>query len=505
MFTVMRTGLRASAGTIIVTLANLGRDAVIALSYGTSATVDAFFLAMLIPVFILTVGTSAYRNAVVPIIERIAHARNGVSAGAMLGELMTMNLPAVLGIGLLLAILAPLYATFMSGGHSPTTTHLILTFSLAVLPMIVISGFASLAEGPLQTLGYFFGPSVLRAGLPIGIALGAFFLGEDYGVEGACFGGLIGAGTQLLLTGILIKNKGGFANYETSISKPLQVEIRKQFLLLSAGVSLAYISPIVDQWMAAYLGTGAVSILGYSNRLVVGLASLTIGTLSAALLPHFSRLYSQGNLKSLRTDYSIILRLTVWGSIALSGIVWLLSEPLVKFLYERGNFTQADTATVATMIGWLCLQFPPLFFGIPGATLISAAGLNKTFIPLNMIAAITNISGNYLLMWNYGLAGIALSTVITYIFSTTAINIVLHKKAIAAIPTKLIFETLIAGGTASIIGVVLIIMDWKPGRIPSLAELCFSGMGLFIYCLVAISTSRPDMKAVFLSRKPSTA
>ena len=504
MFTVIRTGLSASAGSIVVTLANLGRDAAIALAYGTSAMVDAFFLAMLIPVFVLTVGTGAYRNAIVPIIERNAHTANKTSTGAMLGKLMVMNLPAVFGLGLLLAIFAPLYATFMSGTHSSASTHLILTFSLAVLPMFVLSGYASLADGPLQTLGSFFAPSVLRAGLPIGVALGAIFLGEDYGLEGACFGGFIGAGTQLFLTGFLIKKKGGFANDGPTIGKPLQLEIRKQFLLLSAGVSLAYISPIVDQWMAAYLDTGAVSILGYSNRLVVGLASLTIGTLSAALLPHFSRLYSQGNLRSLRTDYSAVLRLTVWGSIALSGIVWLLSEPLVMVLFERGNFTQADTAAVASLIGWLCLQFPPLFFGIPGATLLSAAGLNRAFIPLNIIAALTNISGNYLLMWHYGLAGIALSTVITYMVSTTAINVLIHKKAIAAIPSRLIFEIVTAGGTATIIGAVLIMMNWKPGRVPTLTELCFSSIGLFMYCLVAILSSLPLVKA-FLSRRPSTA
>ena len=299
-----------------------------------------------------------------------------------------------------------------------------------------------------------------------------------------------------------MRKKGGFASSGTTIDKPVQIEIRKQFLLLSAGVSLAYISPVVDQWMAAYLDAGSVSILGYANRLVVGLASLTIGTLSAALLPHFSRLYSQGDRRSLRTDYCAILRLTVWGSIALAGIVWLLSEPLVMVLYERGSFTQTDTAAVATMISWLCLQFPPLFFGIPGATLLSAAGLNRAFIPLNIFAALTNISGNFLLMRLYGLAGIALSTVLTYIVSTTAINVLIHKKAIVAIPSRLILEIVISGGTAATIGAVLIMMNWKPGRIPTSAELCFSSLGLLIYCLVAIGANRPLLKA-FRSRGPS--
>ena len=502
MRSVLRGGLLTSAAAMLVNAANLGRDASIALAYGTGTIVDAFFLAMMIPIFVLTVGTGAYRNAIVPIIERIAHATKNPSAGALVGTLMTTNLPVVIGLGVLLAILAPLQATLMSGNHSSETTHLILIFSWAVLPMFVLSGFANLADGPLQTLGSYFWPSVLKAGLPIGIALGAIFLGADYGVMGACFGGFTGAGIQLCLTFLLVRRKGGFASAIASIDRPNKIEIRKQFLLLSAGVSLAYISPIVDQWMAAYLDAGSVSILSYANRLVVGLASITIGALSPALLPHFSRLHSQGNSKSIHTDYCTILRLTVWGSIPLAGVVWLASEPLVMVLYERGNFAQTDTAAVATMISWLCWQFPPLFFGIAGATLLSAAGLNRAFIPLNILAALTNILGNFLLMKPYGLAGIALSTVVTYIVSTTAINILIYKNAIATIPSGLIFDILIASGTAAIIGALLVVMNWRPGRVPTATELCFSSVGLLIYILVAIGFNQALVRA-FLSRSPS--
>lgn len=496
MFSVIQTGLSASAGGIVVTLANLGRDATIALTFGTGATVDAFFLAMMIPVFLLTVSTGAYRNAIVPIIERVAHTTNKSTAATMLGKLMVSNVPAVLGLGLLLAMCAPLYATILSGTHASATAHLLLTFSLAAIPMFVLSGYASLADGPLQTLGSFFWPSVLKVGVPIGIAFGAFFWGEDYGLEGACLGGFFGAAGQVILTLLLLRKKGGFVRDGAIIGKPLQSEIRKQFIFLSAGVSLAYISPIVDQWMAAYLDSGSVSILGYANRLVVGLASLTIGALSTALLPHFSRLHSQGNSRSLSTDYNTILRLTVWGSIALSGLVWLLSEPLVKMFYERGHFTPTDTVAVATMISWLCLQFPPLFFGIPGATLLSATGLNKAFIPLNIISALTNIAGNFLLMRLYGLAGIALSTVITYIVSAVAINGLLHKKNIATIPSQFILEIMTAAGTAATIGLVLFMMNWKPSRIPTATEISLSSIGLILYCLVALGSNRPLIKSL---------
>lgn len=164
--TVIRAGVATSAGDFIVSLVNLGHDAALALAYSITSTVDAFFLAPMVPIFMAAATTGAHRNTVVPILERISHEKGKDGAAGFISRLMIGNLPIVFAAGASLALSAPFYAPLLAGRLPPETAALIKTLTWAVLPMALISGYASLAEGPLQTLGKYFWPTAF----PLGVA-----------------------------------------------------------------------------------------------------------------------------------------------------------------------------------------------------------------------------------------------------------------------------------------------------------------------------------------------
>lgn len=491
--TFVRAGISSSAGNVIVNFANIGRDASIALAFGTGLNVDAFFLAIMLPIFILTIGTGAYRSTMIPILEKTIHAEGILYVHRMIGRFMTVNVPIVLGAGIILALCVPFYAPLISGSLPGEAATFIKLFTWAALPMLAVSGYASLVEGPLQTQGIFFLSSVLRAGLPLGMAFGAIFLGPQHGILGVCYGGLIGAVLQTILASILLAQQGMLQGVRSPLDRELCKEVRGQFALLSMGVSLSYISPVIDQWMASFLGTGFVSILGYANRLVVGAAALTIGALGPALLPHFSRMVAKGDNNGIKTHYVAVVRLTLWASVALAGVVWLLSEPIVVLLYERGNFVRADSLAVANIIGWFCLQFPPLLVGTIAATLLSAVSLNKVFVPLSILVASVNATTNFILMQWYGLAGIAISTAVTYIASLVTMNIVLYRKGIVRLPQTLLIDLAASMGVASLMALGLMAINGKPGPIPTGQQIVLSTLGIVAYCLIGYVFVKPGL------------
>jgi putative peptidoglycan lipid II flippase len=61
--------------------------------------------------------------------------------------------------------------------------------------------------------------------------------------------------------------------------------------------------------------------------------------------------------------------------------------------------------------------------GILGVRLLSSLGLNKIIMLISFLNLIVNIIGNFILMSYYGVAGIALSTSIVYIFSFVSVYI----------------------------------------------------------------------------------
>lgn len=494
--TAIHAGMATSVANSAVHAINIGRDAALALAFGTSAALDAFFLAMMLPVFLATVGVGAYRNAIVPALERLIHATGLPQTTSLIRRIFSRNLLILLSVGLVLAITAPLYSPLLSGRLQPDSYSLLTTLSWAVLPMTVVSAAAGLAEGPLQTLGSFFWPAFFRGALPLGIALGALTLGPTYGVLGACYGGAVGAVVQLLGTWALLRNQSAESHLPREQVDQVNQDIRQQFGLLSAGVAIAYISPLIDQWMASFLGAGAVSILSYANRLIVGAASLAASALSPGLLPHFSRLAARGETAQLNKHYLAAVRMTWWIGIVLAGLTWLFSEPFVVLLYEHGQFTREDSLAVAHIVGWFCLQFPPMLAGIAGSAMLSACGQNRVFLPLSALIAVVNVAGNLCLMPFYGLAGIALSTVITYLVSLMTINAMLVRKELIRPPWTLLRD----GGISVVTGLILVLLilkeDAKLAAIPTGSQITLSALALGMFGLVALYCTKEVLVAI---------
>ncbi len=503
--TMVRSGLASSAGNALVNAINVGRDAAIALAFGTDVMVDALFLAIMLPVFLLTVGTSAYRSTVIPLLEKARHASGAMAVQRMVGRCMAVNVPIVVGAGAVLAMGAPLYAPLIAGNLSQEAATSIQWLTWAAVPMFVLSGYATLVEGPLQTQGLFFLPSIIRAGMPLGMALGAVLLGPHVGILGVCYGGLVGSAVQLLLASMLLSQQGMLQGVWTPLDRGLAHEVRGQFVLLCAGVSLSYISPLIDQWMASFLGAGSVSTLGYANRLVVGAASLSVGALGPALLPHFSKLVARGDTQGLNTHYMAVMRLTVWGSVGLTGMVWLVSEPVVALLYEHGNFTHADSLAVAGIMGWLSLQFPVLLVGIIAATLLSAVSMNAVFIPLSVLVATVKISANFLLMQWYGLAGIALSTAAAYTVSLVFMHVMLVRRGVIRLLPAVWGDGAISTGTAAVLAVTLVFVGGKPSTMPSGQQVVLSVLGFGLYALIAYRMTKPALVKMGLISSRSAA
>ena len=494
---VIQAGVAAGAGNFIVSLANLGRDAALALAYGTTITVDAFFLALMIPLFMANVATGAYRNTIIPVLERFIHQEGLDKAISLINRLVFSNLPIVLGAGAFLAILVPFYAPFLAGRLPAEVGSLITTMTWAVLPMVMISAYASLAEGPLQALGKYFWPSLLRSAFPLGVALGAILWWNTYGIWGACYGGVLGSLVQLTVIFLLLPKRPPVFDDLSGYGCSAKKEIRQQFSFLSASVAMAYISPIIDQWMASFLEIGAVSALSYANRIIVGAAALAGSALSPALLSHFSRLAAKGRDSRFNHHYIAITRTAWWTGLTMSGIIWVISEPAVSVLYEHGSFTRADAHSVSSLIGWFCLQFPPMLAGIVGASLLSSTGQNKTFFPLSMLIAVVNVVGNLLFMSYYGLAGIALSTVVTYVVSLMTINIILVRRGVVQIHYSLLRDLVVSLATAVALGMFLTIWEGKMSVTPTVEQLLVIGISIGIYGIIAYVCLKEEIHTIW--------
>jgi len=117
-------------------------------------------------------------------------------------------------------------------------------------------------------------------------------------------------------------------------------------LLIVAGAIIASSSP------------SAVSWLYFANRLIelpLGIVSVAMGTV---LIPELTRALHGANRSAIAGAESRALELAAGLALpAMLGLI-VLSEPIVRLLFEHGAFSASDTRSTAQALIWLALGLP---------------------------------------------------------------------------------------------------------------------------------------------------
>ena len=115
---------------------------------------------------------------------------------------------------------------------------------------------------------------------------------------------------------------------------------------------------VADQFWAARAGQGALSVMGYANRLlflVLGLGSVAI---ARVLLPTLASLSVAHRAQARQLALRWAWRILGLGTLGVL-LLWPLAPWLVALLFERGAFGPEDTQRVASFLQVNWLQVPP--------------------------------------------------------------------------------------------------------------------------------------------------
>lgn len=134
--------------------------------------------------------------------------------------------------------------------------------------------------------------------------------------------------------------------------------------------------------------------------------------------------------------------------------------------------------------------------GVAGSAMLSASGQNKVFLPLSVLITTVNAVGNLCLMPLYGLAGIALSTVMTYVVSLTTINVTLLRKGLIQPPWFFLKDGVISVGTGIVLAWLLLQQDAKLTAVPTMPQITLSILALGTFGLVAFLCTREVLSAI---------
>jgi putative peptidoglycan lipid II flippase len=347
-----RSASLLSIGNVLSRGLGLLREMVITGFFGASGQVSAFTVASIVPTMLYDFLIGGMLSAaLVPVLSDYARPERREELIRLVGALISLLGITLAGVVLLLQVSAPQVAWLLAGGFEDLDPDLLpLTVGLIRLisPAVWLMSMAGLLTGVLFALHRFTFPALATAIYNLGIILAAPLLAERMGIASLVVGILVGSSVQFGLMAWDVQRAG--IHFRVRWSHPALKQILRLYLPIAAGLVVAQFQVGLDRRLASGTGTQSIAWMRSATtlqQLPLGLISVAI---SLAALPRLSQHFAAGMEAAYRRTLSQGLAMVTLLIVPSLIALFLLAEPTIRLLFERGAFTPADTAQVAAAL-----------------------------------------------------------------------------------------------------------------------------------------------------------
>jgi putative peptidoglycan lipid II flippase len=402
--------LLVGAFTLLIKVISLGKESFVAASFGTGSAYDAFIIALLLPNTLTAILSGSLNAALIPTYIELQEQRDPVTAQRLYTTILMWNTVLLVGLTLVMAATAGFWLPILASRFDPAQLALTRHLLYASLPMVIVVGFST-TWGAILNAGQRFAVVALAPAMqPLGIILLLGLFARSWGIWALLSGTLLGVALEALLVGAALARRGHpLLPRWHGVSEAFR-KVRAQYGACIAASFLVNGMFLVDQGFASTLGPRSNSALAYGSKLVSLVLSLGAAALGTAILPQLSRMAAlrdwSGIRRFLRTYTALILAVTVPATLLLA----VLSNFIVRTMYQHGSFNAADTALVVRIQVFYLLRIPFATCGVLVTRTLTALRANHFLTVASVGSFVINAVLDYLFIQTYGIAGITLST-----------------------------------------------------------------------------------------------
>ena len=410
-----------STATLLSRILGLVRDQLFALLFGATNVADAYVIAFRIPNLLRDLfAEGALSAAFIPTFTHALHHRSREEAFRLANRLMTTL--AVLLVVLVLAgeVFAPQLVALIAPGFDaiPGKSELTVSLTRVMLWFLPLVSFAAVMMGMLNALDRFFIPAFAPACfnlVAIVVGIGLWFAGFSpvTAAYGWAIGTLLGGAAQAVVQlPPLRRESWRFApELDAGFRDPAMRRIATLMGPATAGLAATQVNIFVNSIFASQQA-GAASWLQYAFRLMqlpLGLFGVAVGTIATAAL---ARRAAANDHAGMRETTRQSLRLVAFLTIPASFGLAVLAQPIIRLIYERGEFGATDTVATAAALLFYVIGL----FAYSSVKVLAPAfySLGRATVPLlaSVSAVLANLVLNVALYPVLGYRGLALGTAV---------------------------------------------------------------------------------------------
>ncbi|MBM7044433.1 MULTISPECIES: murein biosynthesis integral membrane protein MurJ [Rhizobium] len=363
---LVRKFITVGGATLGSRVFGFARETLMAAALGTGPMADVFYAAFRFPnLFRRLFAEGAFNAAFVPLFAKEIEA-NGIEGakrfseevfGVLFSVLFLITVVMELGMPLIVRwIIAPGFA------GDPDKFSITVRMAAVMFPYLMCMSLTAMMSGMLNSLHHFFAAAVAPVFLNV-VMIGALFYSLYFGalpLQTAWYlsWGVLAAGIlQLFVVYVGVR----YAGISIGFRWPRFTPNVKRLLILAipAAVTggITQINQMIGQAIASSR-EGAIAALQYADRiyqLPLGVVGVAVGVV---LLPELARSLKSGHLKEAGNLQNRSIEFVLFLTLPAAMALWVLSDDIIRVLYERRAFHQENTIIVGSILAIYGLGLP---------------------------------------------------------------------------------------------------------------------------------------------------
>jgi putative peptidoglycan lipid II flippase len=453
------------AGFVASRVLGLVRNIVIAQQFGTGREYEAFVAALIVPDLVFQVmAGGAVGSAFIPVFKAYFARDDDEAAWRMTSTLMTIAVIGTGSVALVLAVAAREVTELVVPGWDAESKDLTATLMRTMLISPIVFAVSGFATSVLNSFERF----ALAALAPIvynaSIIASAIFL-RPLGIEGVAIGVVLGAGLHLLVQVPGLIALGMRFRPSVRLDHPGVHEVARLMGPRMVGLGVVHVSALVNVMLASYLIEGSVGYLAIAWLMTMTPLVLAMAV-STAVFPTLAEESARSHTDAVSEVFLLSLRTILFLTVPMAVGLIVLGEPLIRLLFERGEFTALSTTMTAYALTFYAI-------GLAGHATVEIAdrvfyALNDTRTPVLIAlgAFVLNFALSLLLMrtpLNYG--GLALANSLAALAEATILMLVVSRR-LSGLDLRSVGHSLLRTVSASaLMGVMIatlprLLQDW---------------------------------------------
>ena len=497
-----------SIATAFSRVAGLVREIVAASYFGIKGPMSAFTIAFQVPNLVRSLfADAAIQAAFVPVfteeLEK-GNKREAFRLASTLIYLVTLVLGAVTAV---FVLAAPLIVPVFAPGFSGEILDLTVTLSQILFPILILLGATGMAVGILNSYDRFaafaispFFWNVLI--ILVLVLLEPAFHGNDR-IYAYAIGVLVGTVVQLAIPAFDLRNTP--FRFTRDLDWRLPDVRRVLLLMLPVTLSLGLIN--FDLLLNSIVGTlvsdRAPAAIDKAFRIYMlpqGIFSVAVATVAFPTLARFAARQEWDNLRATTSNgmRQILLLL-----IPAAAVLLVLSVPITRLVYQRGEFDADQTHLVAQALFWFAFSLP--FNGLYLMLTRTFFSLQRPWVPTAVAGSnlIVDVIFSFAFYSPFGVGGVVAATVIATISSVVAESVILRDQ-LDGLELKRLFDTAtrVIAASALLAGVSYLVwygLDQALGR-DLIAQIVSLGVALLAgfatYCAAVLALRVPEANQI---------